>query len=268
MAQRALDRRLTDELMRFKNTIAILTRSATIPLLILAVPSVPPLCPPLSHLCIHLCPTFVFTSVPPLCSHLSHFCAHLCPTFVLTSIPLLCSPLSHILCSPLSHLCAHLCPTFILTSVPPLCLPCPIFVLTSVPPFAFTSVSPLCLHLSRHCNSFCVHLHFVILWCVYLFNFYTFIYCTILILFYYIHFYDHLLMQILKNQSLCSCKCAAVLCAVIPSLCFPICSVCSPLFHHLLMCSLLYHQAELSSHMSQHILYLEATGHKLCLWAD
>ena len=81
---------------------------AAIPLSVLALPSVPPLCSPLPHLCVHLCLTIVLTSVPPLWSPLSHHCAHLCPTLVLTHVPPLFSPLSHI-CSPLSHLCAHLC---------------------------------------------------------------------------------------------------------------------------------------------------------------
>ena len=153
MAQRALDRRLTDELMRFKNTIAILTRSARLPSHCRSLLS------PLSHHCAHLCPTFVFISVSPLCSHLSHHWAHLCPTIVLTSVPPLCSPMSHLCAHPYPTF-AHLCPTFVLTYV------CPTFVLTCVPSLQLLLCS------SPFCHSImCLPLHF----------FYTFIYSTILI---------------------------------------------------------------------------------------
>ena len=188
MAQRALDRRLTDELMRFKNTIAILTRSARLPSHCRSLLS------HLSHHCAHISPTIVLTSVPPLCSPLSHFCAHLCPTFVLTCVSHLCAHLCvPPLCSPLSHLCAHPCPTFAHL--------CHTFVLTYVcPTFVFTPVPPLCLHLSCHCSCFYVPFHFVILSCVYLFFFFTHLYILLFsYIFYCFHFYDHLLMQISKK---------------------------------------------------------------------
>ena len=132
---------------------------AAIPLSVLALPSVPPLCSPLPHLCVHLCLTIVLTSVPPLGSPLSHHCAHFCPTLVLTHVPPLCSPMSHLCAHPYPTF-AHLCPTFVLTYV------CPTFVLTCVPSLQLLLCS------SPFCHSImCLPLHF----------FYTFIYSTILI---------------------------------------------------------------------------------------